>query len=70
MGNHFPEFETDGDLEAWFDNADLGVDKLEPALEVEIGDSVELVLDEPWSKLHDVSSVSATSSVIRTRVPA
>ena len=66
MADEFPHFESDDELEAWFDEADLRVEDLEPALEVEIGDSVEIVLDEPWAQ---VGVTSASSGVIESNVP-
>jgi hypothetical protein len=68
VSNQLPEFETDDELEAWFEDADIRVDELEPALDVEIGDHVELVLDEPWT-IH-AGSASAPSGSISTSVPA
>lgn len=69
MSSDLPEFESDEELEAWFDEARLSVDDLEPALEIDVGDRVELVFEEPWES--NLSSVtSASSGTVKTRVPA
>ncbi len=57
-----PHFETDAEVEAWFDDAELTLGDLEPELGIDIGRDVTIVLDEPWSTNTIVSS--APSGVI------
>jgi hypothetical protein len=64
MTDNIPEFETDEELEAWFDRADLASLDLVEALEVQIAKHVQLVVDEPWDMVETGSASTATSGHI------
>jgi hypothetical protein len=67
MSENFPEFETDDELEAWFETADLSVHDLERALEVMMSSRIGLILEEPWTAADSAASSTTTSGRIEPR---
>jgi hypothetical protein len=64
MSEQLPEFESDDELETWFDGADLAQYELEEAVEVQIGKNVRLALEDPWVITSSESMATTTSGHI------
>jgi hypothetical protein len=64
MSEQLPEFESDDELETWFEEVDLTQYELEEAVEVQIGKNVNLVLEDPWVITESESAATTTSGQI------
>ena len=58
------EFESDEELEAWFEDADLSKLSLVEALEVQIDRHVMFAVNEPWFVAFSESSATTTNGRI------
>lgn len=67
--SNLPEFETDAEVEAWFESADRSLDDLGPEIGIEIGCNVTIVLDEPWS-MNTVVSSAPSGVITPEKIPA
>ena len=65
MPDPIPDFEREDDLVAWFESADLSQYRLEEAAEVEVAETLDLTLEEPWVTTAPASaaSVGATGTI-------
>jgi hypothetical protein len=61
MTDHLPEFESDDEIEAFFDSADLDELDLQEALEIQIATHVGLVVEGPCEMV-ETGSAATTSS--------